>query len=212
MKKGILFCLVTFCLLSFACSSEKRENAKEMKGETTSQVVSQTQNKSKWQAPKQASVDPAKKYIATIKTTRGEITVELFPKDAPLSVTNFVELIKKGFYKGMTFHRVVPDFVIQTGDPTGTGMGGVGYTLPSEINLTHKEGALAWARLPDADSTGKLINPKKESSGSQFYITLAPQPSLDGQYTVFGQTIRGLEVAQSIKQGDVIQDIRIEVQ
>ncbi|MBI4223874.1 MAG: peptidylprolyl isomerase, partial [Deltaproteobacteria bacterium] len=136
----------------------------------------------------------------------------LYPKEAPLSVTNFVELAQKGFYKGLIFHRVVPDFVIQGGDPTGTGRGGPGYTLAPEIKRSHTEGALAWARLPDTDPAGKPLNPKKESSGSQFYITLAPQPSLDGEYTVFGQTVEGMEVTKQIERGDRIEDVVVAVE
>lgn len=157
--------------------------------------------------PKEANVDSNKKYIAVIRTNKGDIKVELYPKEAPLSVTNFIQLAEKGFYKGLTFHRVVPDFVIQGGDPTGTGRGGPGYTLPAEIKRSHSAGALAWARLPDTDPVGRPINPKKESSGSQFYITLAPQPSLDGQYTVFGQAVAGMDVAKQIQRGDRIEDV-----
>ena len=165
-----------------------------------------------WQAPTAPDVDPNKKYFAIIKTSKGEIKVDLYAKEAPFSVTNFSQLAKKGFYKGLTFHRVVPGFVIQGGDPTGTGTGGPGYTIPAEINLPHKEGSLAWARLPEADPLGRPVNPEKRSSGSQFYIALAPQPSLDGGYTVFGQTISGMDVVQQIQRGDTIQDIEIQVE
>jgi cyclophilin family peptidyl-prolyl cis-trans isomerase len=163
-------------------------------------------SKGNWQAPAKADVDPAKKYIATIKTSKGEIVCELYPKQAPLSVTNFLYLAKGGFYNGLTFHRVVPDFVIQGGDPTATGSGGPGYTIPAEIGLSHKEGALAWAR------TGDAVNPERRSSGSQFYITLKATPFLDGQYTVFGQTIKGLDVVKKIQQTDKIESIDIKVE
>ncbi|MBI5300208.1 MAG: peptidylprolyl isomerase [Deltaproteobacteria bacterium] len=157
-------------------------------------------------------MDPNKKYSAIIKTSKGEIKVDLYAKEAPFSVTNFLQLAKKGFYKGLTFHRVVPGFVIQGGDPTGTGTGGPGYTIPAEIKLPHKEGSLAWARLPETDPLGRPVNPEKRSSGSQFYIALAPQPSLDGGYTVFGQTVSGMDVVQKIQRGDTIQDIEIQVE
>lgn len=165
-----------------------------------------------WQAPAAPDVDPNKKYSAIIKTSKGEIKVDLYAKEAPFSVTNFLQLAKKGFYKGLTFHRVVPGFVIQGGDPTGTGTGGPGYTIPAEIKLPHKEGSLAWARLPETDPLGRPVNPEKRSSGSQFYIALAPQPSLDGGYTVFGQTVSGMDVVQKIQRGDTIQDIEIQVE
>ena len=131
---------------------------------------------------------------------------ELFVQDAPLSVTNFKYLADGGFYNGLTFHRVVPDFVVQGGDPAGTGAGGPGYTIPAEIKRPHLKGALAWARLGDD------VNPEKASSGSQFYITLAATPFLDGNYTVFGQTIKGMDVVEKIERGDVIESITIQVE
>ncbi len=155
--------------------------------------------------PTVSTVDGNKKYLADIKTDKGEIVVELFAKEAPLSVTNFKQLADGGFYNGLTFHRVVPNFVIQGGDPEGTGRGGPGYTVPAEIS-SHKHilGALAWARLGDE------VNPEKRSSGSQFYITLAPTPFLDGGYTVFGQTVKGIEVVQKIAQGDKIISVTVK--
>lgn len=157
--------------------------------------------------PKKAmQFEQNKTYKAIIHTTKGNITCELFPERAPLSVTNFITLAKEGFYDGLAFHRVVRNFVIQGGDPEGTGQGGPGYTIPSEIGLPHTQGALAWARLPDE------VNPQKRSSGSQFYITLEEVPYLDGEYTVFGQTIGGLEVSKKIAPGDKIQKIEIEIQ
>lgn len=156
--------------------------------------------------PKISTVDAAKKYTTVIKTAKGDIVLELYPKDAPLSVSNFKQLADAGFYNGLTFHRVVPGFVIQGGDPQGTGSGGPGYTVPAEIGLPHKKGALAWAR------TGDQINPERRSSGSQFYITLEPTPMLDGQYTVFGQTLSGMDVVDKIKVGDKIQSVTVKVE
>ncbi len=149
------------------------------------------------------TIDVNKKYVATIKTTKGDIVVELYPKDAPQHVNNFVFLARDGFYNNLTFHRVVPGFVIQGGDPLGNGAGGPGYTIPPEIKAKHSEGALAMARRSGPAQT-------TPSSGSQFYITLAPQPGLDGDYTVFGQTIQGMEIVKKIAVGDVIQSITIE--
>ncbi len=139
------------------------------------------------------------------KETKGEIVCELFPKQAPLSVTNFIQLARSGFYDSLKFHRVVPNFVIQGGDPEGTGRGGPGYTLPQEIQLPHEKGALAWARLPDA------VNRDKRSSGSQFYITLEKTSFLDNEYTVFGQTISGMDVVGKVAEGDEIETIEIIV-
>lgn len=149
--------------------------------------------------------EPGKTYQAIIHTSKGDITCQLNTVEAPLSVTNFIQLAQGGFYNGLTFHRVVQNFVIQGGDPDGTGRGGPGYTVPSEIKLPHVQGALAWARLPDT------VNPKKRSSGSQFYITLEKIPYLDGEYTVFGQTISGFEVVKKIEERDVIKSIDIVI-
>ncbi|MBI2339963.1 MAG: peptidylprolyl isomerase [Deltaproteobacteria bacterium] len=149
--------------------------------------------------------EAGKKYEAVIKTGKGDITVELYPDKAPLSATNFIQLAKGGFYNGLTFHRVEPGFVIQGGDPAGNGSGGPGYTIPAEIGLPHKNGALAWAR------TGDQVNPQRRSSGSQFYITLQATPFLDGAYTVFGQTIAGMDVVSNIRRGDKINSIEIVV-
>ena len=155
-------------------------------------------------APPPMTIDTDKQYTAMIETARGNIGVELYPKAAPQTVNNFVFLARNGFYDGLTFHRVEPGFVIQGGDPSGDGTGGPGYTLPAEIELTHGEGAVAMARRPDQ------VNPERRSSGSQFYITLAPTPHLDGGYTVFGQVVEGMDVAQSIAIGDVIESVTIQ--
>jgi peptidyl-prolyl cis-trans isomerase B (cyclophilin B) len=147
--------------------------------------------------------DEKKNYQAVIHTSKGEIVCELYPQKAPLSVTNFIQLAEGGFYNGLIFHRVEPKFVVQGGDPDGTGKGGPGYTVAAEIGLPHQKGALAWARLPDH------VNPEKKSSGSQFYITLEKIPYLDGEYTVFGQTISGMDVVSRLAKGDVIKKIDI---
>lgn len=147
--------------------------------------------------------EDSKTYLVEIQTSKGKIVCELYPQKAPLSVTNFMMLAEVGFYDGLKFHRVVDGFVIQGGDPEGTGSGGPGYTIPAEIGLPHTEGALAWARLPDQ------VNPEKRSSGSQFYITLDETSFLNGEYTVFGQTIEGLDVTKKIRQGDKIEKISV---
>lgn len=151
--------------------------------------------------PSKATVDASKKYVAVIKTSKGTITLDLDPKAAPLGVTNFKQLADGEFYKGLTFHRVEPGFVIQGGDPDGTGSGGPGYTIPAEIGLKHTKGALAWARLSDQ------VNPKQRSSGSQFYITLEATPFLDGAYSVFGYVTEGMDVVQKIAVGDKIESV-----
>jgi len=158
----------------------------------------------KFHEPKSArQFDLDKTLYAKIITSKGDILCELNAEKAPLSVTNFCQLAEGGFYNGLLFHRVVPKFVVQGGDPEGTGRGGPGYTVPAEIGLKHEKGALAWARLPDQ------VNPQKRSSGSQFYITLEKVPYLDNEYTVFGKTISGMEIVEKIVQGDKILKIEI---
>lgn len=154
---------------------------------------------------KAMTFETGKKYQAIIHTAKGDIVCELYPDKAPLSVTNFIQLAQGGFYNGLKFHRVEPNFVIQGGDPDGNGTGGPGYTIPAEIGLKHTKGALAWARTSDQ------VNPQRRSSGSQFYITLEQVSFLDNQYTVFGQTINGIDVVKKIQQGDVIEKIDIVV-
>ncbi len=155
------------------------------------------------------TIDVNKKYRATIETSKGNIVVELFPQDAPQHVNNFIFLARQGFYDGLTFHRVEknPDpFVIQGGDPLGTGTGGPGYTIPPEIKRSHPKGALAMARRGGPPET-------TPSSGSQFYITLADTPFLDGAYTSFGQTTpETMSVVEQIERGDVIKSITIQEQ
>ncbi|MFO1520154.1 MAG: peptidylprolyl isomerase [bacterium] len=153
--------------------------------------------------PKSLTIDPKKHYEAIISTDKGDIKVTLNAEKAPWSVNNFVYLAKSGYYDGLTFHRVEPGFVIQGGDPQGNGTGGPGYTVKAEIGLPHTKGALAWAR------TGDTVNPERKSSGSQFYITLEPTPFLDGAYTVFGQTVEGMDVAGKIQKGDHIKKVTI---
>jgi cyclophilin family peptidyl-prolyl cis-trans isomerase len=137
--------------------------------------------------------------VAVINTKYGDIVIAFDEKTAPKTVENFKKLAKEGFYNGTTFHRCVPGFVIQGGDPNSKtpdrskhGMGGPGYTTPAEIGAKHVKGAVATARLGDA------VNPKKESSGSQFYICVKDIPFLDGQYTVFGNVIKGMDVVEKI--------------
>jgi peptidyl-prolyl cis-trans isomerase B (cyclophilin B) len=185
MKRLTLIAMTLFCVAAQCVEGELKMNYTE---------------------PKEAMVfDKNKKYEAIIHTSKGDIVCELSVAQAPLSVTNFIQLAKGGFYNGLTFHRVVPNFVIQGGDPTASGSGGPGYTIPAEIGLKHERGALAWARLPDQ------VNPQRRSSGSQFYITLEKVPYLDGEYSVFGKTLSGMDIIQKIKEKDVINSIEIVI-
>ncbi|HTT76348.1 MAG TPA: peptidylprolyl isomerase [Candidatus Binataceae bacterium] len=144
-------------------------------------------------------------HYAILDTDRGDVVIELYPNVAPKTVANFEELSKKGFYNGLTFHRVEPGFVVQGGDPQGNGMGGPGYDLPAEISPTekHVRGTVAMARK------GDQVNPERKSSGSQFYICLAPAPFLDQQYTIFGGVVEGMNVVDQIKVGDHIKKVTI---
>ena len=141
------------------------------------------------------------KQTAVITLDNGnEIRFEFYPEDAPKTVENFVTLAKKGFYNGLTFHRVVPDFVGQGGCPKGDGTGGPGYTIKAEFNKQkHVRGSVAMARSQDPDS-----------AGSQFYITYGATPHLDGSYTVFGKVVSGMEHVDRIKQGDKMKTVAIE--
>lgn len=130
--------------------------------------------------------------FATVETSEGSFKIALDGKAAPLTVANFIKLANEGFYEGLTFHRIVEGFMIQGGDPKGDGTGGPDYTIPAEIGLKHTKGAIAMARL------GDQVNPQKASSGSQFYVTLDAQPFLDGQYTVFGYVVEGMNTVEKI--------------
>jgi len=161
----------------------------------------QTTSKVKVTPPTAEDVKAAREagtFTAVIKTSRGDIEVELYGDKAPLSVANFIKLAEAGFYDGLTFHRVEPEFVIQGGDPTGDGSGGPGYSIKREINpeLKHVVGALAWARSNDPNS-----------AGSQFYITLSETAFLDNAYAVFGKVTKGMEAVKKVKQGDIIKGI-----
>ena len=130
--------------------------------------------------------------MLVIETTYGNVEAELYPNDAPKTVARIKELAEKGFYNGLVFHRVVPGFVVQGGDPLGNGTGGSGQNLPAEFNSRqHVEGTLAMARAQDPNS-----------ADSQFYISLGRHPHLDNSYTVFGQVVSGMDAVKQIKQGD----------
>ena len=154
----------------------------------------------KWNTPPEMQIDLKKNYVASIETDKGTIEIQLYPQHAPKTVNNFVFLAKEGFYDGLTFHRVISDFMIQGGDPTGTGTSGPGYKFSDETYnnpLKHETGSLSMA------------NAGPNTNGSQFFITHAPQPHLNGHHTVFGKVIKGQEVVNAIKQGDKMLKITI---
>lgn len=154
----------------------------------------------KWKNPPGMQIDPAKAYKAVIETSRGFIELELYPQHAPKTVNNFVFLAKEGFYENVSFHRVIKNFLIQGGDPTGTGRGGPGYRFEDEVKenpLKHETGVISMA------------NAGPDTNGSQFFITYSPQPHLNGRHTVFGKVVSGQDVVDAIQQGDKIIHIEI---
>lgn len=142
-------------------------------------------------------IDPTKKYFATLKTAKGDIMIELYANFSPLAVNNFVFLAQNGWYDGVTFHRVLPGFIAQAGDPSGTGYGGPGYAFKNETSpsLTFDTAGLV-----------AMANAGADSNGSQFFITYVPTPQLDGSYTIFGKVISGMEVVKNLTPRDPAQN------
>jgi peptidyl-prolyl cis-trans isomerase B (cyclophilin B) len=153
-----------------------------------------------WKTSPEMEIDPKKKYHVTMNTDRGAIELDLYPEYAPKTVNNFVFLARQNFYDGIVFHRVINNFMIQGGDPTGTGMGGPGYKFQDETAnnpLKHETGVLSMA------------NAGPNTNGSQFFITHSPQPHLNGKHTVFGKVTNGMSVVNAIRQGDKIINVTI---
>ena len=164
-----------------------------------------------WSKTPLMSIDPLKKYTAILHTDKGDITIQLYADKTPVTVNSFVFLARSGWYDNITFHRVIPGYVAQTGDPSGTGMGGPGYLFVDEIvdNLKF-----------DKPGVVGMANSGKDTNGSQFFITYDAQPDLDGQFTIFGQVIKGIEILslltprhpgkdQNLQPGDKLISIRI---
>lgn len=152
-----------------------------------------------YSSPPPMQIDSNKQYTATIETEKGNLVLELFAKDVPVTVNNFVFLAREGFYDGVTFHRVIPGFMAQGGDPTGTGAGDPGYSFADEFSEhTHVKGALSMA------------NSGPNTNGCQFFITYAPQHHLNGKHSVFGQLVKGTDVLEKIKSGDVMLHVTIQ--
>ena len=151
------------------------------------------EEKKKYDKPADMKIDPKKTYTATIDTSEGKIVAQLFPDKAPQTVNSFVFLAKEHFYDGVPFHRIIKGFMIQGGDPTGTGTGGPGYNLKAEFNDTkHVKGILSMARAQDPDS-----------AGSQFFIMHGTNAGLDNKYTAFGKVTEGLDVVDKIATTEV---------
>jgi len=178
MKKILLISMIFISTYTF--SKDKKTTVKPKKIETASKV---------------------EKNIISLKTKHGVIEIKLYPSKAPKTVKRIKELIKKDFYNGLVFHRVIPGFVAQAGDPAGNGSGGTGVKINAEFNeMKHIPGTVAMARK------GNDIH----SADSQFYISLGKHPHLDGKYTIFGKVIKGLNFASKIKKGDKILDFSIK--
>src|SRR3954452_18884454 len=156
-----------------------------------------------YSAPPPMAIDTNKTYTATFDTSRGRIVCELYPKDAPKTVNNFVFLAREGFYNGTKFHRVIKDFMVQGGDPEGSGRGGPGYRFADETDPR---------KNPHKHQRGSLFmsNAGPNTNGSQFFITHVATDWLDGKHTVFGQVKSGQNIVNSIQQGDVLKSLTIQ--
>jgi len=157
----------------------------------------------RYSKPFDQKIDLKKQYTANIETNRGVIVLKLHALQAPRTVNNFVCLAEDGYYDGVTFHRVIPDFMVQTGDPTGTGRGGPGYTFKDEFDPKLKH---------DQPGVLSMANSGPGTNGSQFFITHVPTPWLDGKHSVFGQVTQGQDVVNAIQQGDVMLSVRISAE
>jgi cyclophilin family peptidyl-prolyl cis-trans isomerase len=217
-RYSVLFAAIVSVFYFISCGSKNSENTEMQKTENQTETQTMTQSQTTTTnntqqmdttKPKTDTTEQTKKEndrgkesnIVVLETSMGDITIELYPKDAPKHCANFKKLVNEGFYDGTAFHRVIPGFMIQGGDPnskdddrSNDGLGGPGYTIPAEIKLKHELGSVAAARL------GDQVNPKRESSGSQFYIVVGDASHLDGQYTVFGKVIKGEDVAINISK------------
>ena len=152
-----------------------------------------------YDSPPEMMIDTGKQYIATIETEKGNLVLELFAADVPVTVNNFVFLSREGFYNGTTFHRIIPGFMVQGGDPTGTGRGSAGYRFDDEFS-EHKHEA----------GTLSMANSGANTNGSQFFITFTPQSGLNGKHSVFGQMIEGMDVLESLTPRDPNQNPQFE--
>ena len=185
-----IFLFIPGTLISASCGGQAPELAPES--------VSAPEPKT-YSAPPAMVIDTGKQYTAIIETEKGNLVLELFAKDVPKTVNNFVFLAREGFYDGSTFHRVIPGFMAQGGDPTGTGRGDAGYRFEDEFTAhTHVAGTLSMA------------NSGPNTNGCQFFITYTPQPGLDGKHSVFGQLTEGMDALEKITNGDVMKRIVIK--
>jgi cyclophilin family peptidyl-prolyl cis-trans isomerase len=212
-KKFILFAVLLMLLGLVACGPSEVPSSTNTPPPTVVTPPSQTDDvngngavvppvvsgngETQWDAPPPMLIDPNAIYLATFRTEKGDIVVELFANRAPMTVNNLVFLAREGFYDGTIFHRVLEGFMAQGGDPTGTGMGGPGYRFADEIvsNLTFDEAGLL-----------AMANSGPATNGSQFFITFEPTPWLDGRHTIFGKVVEGMDVLMSLTRRDPQMD------
>ena len=199
---AILACLALLLTPSPGCTSKSQPVPNGASGSPHAEPMTAVSLKPSNSNP-DLSVDDSglSRVSAVIATSKGTIRFKLYPKDAPETVHRLIELIQSGFYNGLKFHQVWPNFLIQTGDPQGTGLGGSGKKLKAELNnRPHNEGTMGMARLKS----------DPDSADSQFYICLAPAPQLNREYTVFGLVVEGINIAKKIQKDDVVQQIYFE--
>jgi len=165
--------------------------------EEVTPIVTPAKQSKSWSQPPAMTIDPAKKYEALLKTVKGDVRIELYADKAPKTVNNFVFLARQGFYNGVTFHRVIPGFMAQTGDPSGTGSGGPGYAFEDEFDPSLRH---------DSEGIVSMANAGKNTNGSQFFITYAPQPHLNDVHSVFGKVVEGMEVVKALTPRDPAQN------
>lgn len=177
--------------LAFACKGDDADQT-PTPGETPASSPVPEPTTEKFDSRPEITIDPAKKYVAIVETVKGTFSIELRPDLAIETVNSFIFLAREGYYDGVTFHRVIPGFMAQGGDPTGTGSGDPGYTLPAEFSdVPYEQGTVGMARTADPNS-----------GGSQFFITYGDQPNLNGQYTVFGKVVEGMDVVDALTPRD----------
>ena len=190
-----LLVLAGLALAAAACGSDQAPTSAPTRATTTGEKIL-----TQYKAPPPLTINPDASYTATFKTAKGDIVVELFAKQVPNTVNNFVLLARDGFYDNITFHRVIADFMARGGDPTGTGRGDPGYKFADEFDpsLRHdKPGILSMA------------NSGVDTNGSQFFITHVPTPHLDDKHSVFGRVTEGMDVVLSLANGDALNTIEI---
>lgn len=196
MNKNIIYVVVGVIILGVVAWFLLRNNntdTDQLSNKETTDSMTQTDTPTQTETTPPTTAEPIEGNTVVMEVKDfGTIKIQLNTEATPKTSANFLKLVQDKFYNGLTFHRIAKNFVIQGGDPKGDGTGGPGYTVPAEIGLKHTKGAIAMARL------GDQVNPTKASSGSQFYIALNDLPMLDGEYTVFGQVIEGMDVVEKI--------------